>query len=256
MKYTLITGATGGLGKAFSELYAKDKNNLILVSTKTDKLQELKAELTSKYGVIVETFTADLSIDSERRAVYEYAKSLGFVNNLVNNAGFGDQSAFKDMDIENQLKMLEVNCGAVLYFTRMFINDMIDNDEGHIINIGSISSFVPGPYLSTYHASKAFVLSLGESVAHEIRKTKVRLLTLCPGPFVSGFVGRAGNIRVFQKMKPITAMSVAEYGYKKSKKGKRVAIVGFSNKVKMFLPRFVTRKFTTRMSCFNIQKNG
>ncbi len=256
MKYTLITGATGGLGKAFSELYAKDKNNLILVSTKQDKLEELKAEIVSKYGVKVEIIDADLSIDSERRKVYEFAKSLGFVNNLVNNAGFGNQSAFKDMDIELQLKMVEVDCQAVLYFTRMFITDMLNNDEGHIINVGSISSFVPGPYLSTYHASKAFVLSLGESVAHEIRKTKVRLLTLCPGPFVSGFLGRAGNIRVFQKMKPISAMSVAKYGYKKSLKGKRVAIVGFSNKVMMFLPRFVTRKFTTRMSCFNIQKKG
>ncbi len=256
MKYTLITGATGGLGKAFSELYAKDKNNLILVSTKPDKLEELKNEIVSKYGVAVETFTADLSSDSERKAVYEFAKSKGFVNNLVNNAGFGDQHPFKDMDIELQLKMVEVNCSAVMYFTRMFLTDMIENDEGHIINVGSISSFVPGPYLSTYHASKSFVLILGESVAHEIRKTKVRLLTLCPGPFVSGFVGRAGNIRVFQKMKPISAMSVAEYGYKKSKKGKRVAIVGLKNKVMMFLPRFVSRKFATKMSCFNIQKNG
>lgn len=256
MKYTLITGATGGLGRAFSELYAKDKNNLILVSTKKDKLEELKKELTEKYQIVVETFTADLSIDSERRKVYEFAKGLGFVNNLVNNAGFGDQCAFKDMDVENQLKMVEVNCTAVLYFTRMFIPDMIANDDGHIINVGSISSFVPGPYLSTYHASKAFVLSLGEAVAHEIRKTNVKLLTLCPGPFVSGFVGRAGNIRVFQNMKPITAMSVAEYGYKKSKKGKRVAIVGLKNKILLFLPRFVSRKFATRMSCFNIQKKG
>ncbi len=256
MKYTLITGATGGLGKAFAELYAKDKNNLILVSTKPDKLEELKTELSSKYGVDVKTFTADLSNDGERRAVYNFAKSLGFINNLVNNAGFGDQHPFKDMDIDLQLKMVEVNCMAVMYFTRMFLPDMVENDEGRIINVGSISSFVPGPYLSTYHASKSFVLNLGESVAHEIRKTKVRLLTLCPGPFISGFVGRAGNIRVFQKMKPISAMSVASYGYKMSKKGKRVAVVGVGNKIKMFLPRFVTRKFTTRMSCFNIQKNG
>ncbi len=256
MKYTLITGATGGLGKAFSELYAKDKNNLILVSTKKDKLEELKSEITSKYGVEVEIFTADLSKDDERRAVYEFAKEKGFVNNLVNNAGFGDQHAFKDMDIDLQLKMVEVNCQAVLYFTRMFLTDMLSNNEGHIINVGSISSFVPGPYLSTYHASKSFVLNLGESVAHEIRKTKVRLLTLCPGPFVSGFVGRAGNIRVFQKMKPISAMSVAEYGYKKSKKGKRIAVVGLKNKITVFLPRFVSRKFTAKASCFNIQKNG
>ncbi len=256
MKYTLITGATGGLGRAFAELYAKDKNNLILVSTKPDKLEQMKDELSSKYQIKVEIFTADLSDDKQRRAVYEFASKLGFVNNLVNNAGFGDQHAFKDMDVELQLQMVQVNCMAVLYFTRMFISDMIKNDEGHIINVGSISSFVSGPYLSTYHASKSFVLILGESIAHEIRKTKVRLLTLCPGPFVSGFVGRAGNIRVFQKMKPISAMSVAKYGYKKSLKGKRVAVVGLKNKITVFLPRFVSRKFTARASCYNIQKNG
>ncbi len=256
MKYTLITGATGGLGKAFAELYAMDKNNLILVSTNQEKLEELKRELTSKYDIDVKCFQADLSKDSQRKAVFEFALSLGFVNNLVNNAGFGDQHAFKDMDIELQLKMLQVNCAAVLYFTRVFLTDMIKNNEGHIINVGSISSFVPGPYLSTYHATKSFVLNLGEAVAHEVRKTNVRILTLCPGPFVSGFLDRAGNIRVFQKMKPISATSVAKYGYKKSKKGKRVAVVGLKNRITVFLPRFFSRKFVTKASCFNIQKNG
>ncbi len=256
MNYTLITGATGGLGKAFADIYAQNNNNLILVATKQDKLEELKDSIVEKYGVCVECVCADLSFQSEREKVFEFAQSKGFINNLVNNAGFGDQKAFVDMDISLQLKMIEVNCSSVMYFTRMFLPDMLKNNEGHIINTGSISSFVPGPYFSTYHATKSFVLNLGESIAHEIRKTKVKLLTLCPGPFVSGFVAKAGNDRVFEKIKPIPAEKVARYGYKMSQKGKRVAVVGFKNKLTVFAPRFFSRKFVTAQSSNTIKKNG
>jgi short-subunit dehydrogenase len=100
------------------------------------------------------------------------------------------------------------------------------------------------------------VLNLGESVAHEIRKTKVKILTLCPGPFVSGFVSRAGNDHVFEKIKPVPAEKVALYGYKKSKKGKRIAVVGFGNKLTVFAPRFFTRKFVTAVSSNTIKKGG
>lgn len=255
MKVTLITGATGGLGKAFAELYAKDKNDLLLVATKEERLKELKAEIESKYGVKADTFKADLSNKEECKAVYEYAKSKDyFVNNLVNCAGFGDRTDFKDMDVDLQLKMVDVNCSALLYFTRVFITDMLKNDEGHIINAGSLAGFVPGPYMCTYHASKAFVLNLGESIAHEIRKTKVKILTLCPGPFKSGFVDKARNDYTFAKIKPVSAEKVALYGYKKSLKGKRVAIVGFMNKITAFAPRFFSRKFVASVSAGTLKK--
>ena len=256
MNYTLITGATGGLGKAFAEIYAQNNNNLILVATNDDKLIQLKNSLEQKYKVNIEYISADLSVQSEREKVYAFAKEKGFVDNLVNNAGFGDQKAFADMDIEFQLKMIQVNCSAVTYFTRVFLTDMLEKKQGHIINTGSISSFVPGPYFSTYHATKSYVLNLGESIAHEIRKTKVKILTLCPGPFVSGFVAKAGNDRVFEKIKPIPAEKVAKYGYKMSQKGKRIAVVGFKNKLTVFAPRFFSRKFVTAQSSNTIQKNG
>ena len=254
MKYTLITGATGGLGKAFCELYAKDKNNLILVATNDQKLSDLKKQLVDKYGVEVEYISADLSNKDELKKVFDFAQEKGFVNNLVNNAGFGDRTDFKDMDVDLQLKMVDVNCNALLYFTRVFLTDMLNNDEGHIINVGSIAGFVPGPYMCTYHATKAFVLNLGESIAHEIRKTKVKILTLCPGPFESGFVGKAGNDYTFQKIKPVPAMKVAELGYKCSKQGKRVCVVGFGNKLTVFAPRFFPRDFVTAMSAGTLKK--
>lgn len=254
MKYTLITGATGGLGKAFCELYAKDGNNLIAVATNEQKLLELKKEIEEKYGVQVEYIACDLSDKAEYKRVFDFAQSKGFVNNLVNGAGFGDRTDFKDMDVDLQVKMVDVNCSALLYFTRAFLTDMLKENEGHIINVGSVASFVPGPYMCTYHATKAFVLNLGEAVAHEIRKSKVKLLTLCPGPFDSGFVARAGNDYVFEKIKPLPAMKVAEYGYKQSLKGKSVAVVGANNKFTVFIPRFFSRKFVTKVSAGTIKK--
>lgn len=255
MKTTLITGATGGLGKEFCHLYAKDKNNLFLVSTNGDKLFSLKAELEKEYDILVDYIQADLSLKEECEKVVSYAKEKGyFINNLVNAAGFGDRTDFKDMDIDLQMKLVAVNCSALLYFTRAFISDMLINNEGHIINVGSLAGFVPGPYMCTYHASKAFVLNLGESISHEIRKTKVKLLTLCPGPFISGFVNRAKNDWTFKKIKPVSAKKIAEYAYKKSLKGKRIAIYGFTNKLTAFAPRFFSRKFVASISAKTLKK--
>ncbi len=255
MKFTLITGATGGLGKAFSEIYAKNKNNLVLVGTSEQKLQALKNELNAKYDVIIDCVQADLSKKEELEKVYNFVKTNGyFINNLVNGAGFGDRTDFKDMDVNLQLDMVAVNCSALLYFTRTFITEMLERNEGHIINVGSMASFVPGPYMCTYHASKAFVLNLGESICHEIRKSKVKLLTLCPGPFESGFVSKAKNDWTFKKIKPVSAMKVAEFGYKKSIKGKRIAVLGFTNKLTTFAPRFFSRKFVASVSASTLKK--
>lgn len=258
MKITLITGATGGLGKALAKLYAKDGNNLLLSGTNQQKLTAMQSELQSEFpNITVDIFRANLTDRAACKALYAYAQDKGyFVNNLVNNAGFGDCNDFKDMDVDVQLNMLDVNCAAVLYFTRVFLTDMLKNDEGRIINVSSMAAFMPSPYMSTYHASKAYVLYLGEAVAHEIRKSKVRLLTLCPGPFDSGFVGTAGNTFTFEKIKPIPAEKVAAYAYKKSKKGARVAVVGFGNKITTFLPRIFSRKFVTTVAASTTKKNG
>lgn len=250
MKITLITGATGGLGKALAKLYAQDGNHLLLSGTNEEKLLVMKADFEKNFpSVTVDTFCADLSNPAECAALFRYAQEKEyFVNHLVNNAGFADATDFQDMDVNRQLSMLQVDCAALLYFSRVFLTDMLKNGEGTILNIGSISSFVPGPYMCTYHACKSFVLNLSEGIAHELRNTPIRVLTLCPGPFDSGFFTTAGNSHTCKKLKPITAEKVASYGYKKLKKGKRVAVVGFKNKLLIFCNRFLPRKWSTTIS--------
>ena len=258
MKYTLITGSANGLGKEFAKLYANDGNNLLLVDVDEKALLEVKEELVKECpNIEVKTLVCDLSLKEELYKVKKYVDDNNlFINNLVNSAGFGDRKDFLDMDIDFQMKMTDVDCNALLYFTRVFVEDMVKNNEGHIINVASIAGFYPGPYMCTYHACKAFVLLLGESISYELRKTNVKVLTLCPGPFESKFVEKAHNDYTFSKIKPMTAESVAQFGYKKSIKGKSLAIVGFKNRFSMFITRFFPRKFVTKISAKNMKKGA
>lgn len=255
MKTTLITGAANGLGREFAGIYAKENNNLLLIDVDETKLLEIVNELKNKYTVTVDYMVADLSSKEEIKKVYNYTVEKDhFVNNLVNCAGFGDRCDFVDMNIDKQLAMTDVDCNALLYFTKVFLDNMLKYDEGHIINIASIAGFMPGPFMCTYHACKAFVLLLGEAISYEIRKTNVKLLTLCPGPFLSEFVKKAHNDYTFKKIKPVTALKVAEFGYKKSIKGKSLAIVGFKNRLTVFACRFFPRKMVTMVSAKNMKK--
>lgn len=255
MKITLITGAASGLGLEFAKLYAKDNNNLLLVDINENNLKKAKDEILSNYNVVVDIVIADLANKNELKRVYEYTKEKGyFVNNLVNSAGFGDRTDFKEMNIERQMAMTDVDCNALLYFTRVFLDDMLKYDEGHIINISSIAGFMPGPYMCTYHACKSFVLMFGEAIAYELKNTNVNHLTLCPGPFLSNFVKEAGNDYTFKKIKPNTAENVAKFGYQKSLKGKTMAIVGFKNRLTVFACRFFPRKMVTMVSAKNMKK--
>lgn len=256
MKITLITGAANGLGKSFAKLYAKDNNNVLLIDIDENSLNETINELKNEFpNILIDSLIVDLNKIEELKKVYNYTLEKDyFVNNLVNSAGFGDRCDFIDMDIDKQIAMTNVDCNALLYFTRVFLDNMIKNDEGHIINISSIAGFLPGPYMCTYHACKGYVLLLGEAISYEIRKTNVKLLTLCPGPFMSKFVEKAHNDYTFSKIKPISSDEVAEFGYKKSLKGKSLAIVGFKNRLTILASKFAPRKLVTSSSAKTMKK--
>lgn len=257
MKVTLITGAASGLGRELSYLFARDGNHLLLIDIHIEGLKETKQEIEKINSFIhVDLLEVDLSDLNSYKKIYNYTEEKNyFINNLVNCAGFGDCCDINKMNIDKQLTMTNVNCNALLYFTKVFLDKMLEKNEGHIINISSIAGFMPVPYMCTYHACKSYVLLLGEAISYEIRKTNVKLLTLCPGPFTSSFVKQAHNDYTFTKIKPVSAKTVALYGYKKSQKGKKVAIVGFKNKLIIFATRFFPRSLITLISAKNIRKN-
>lgn len=251
-KVTLITGAASGLGRAFATIYKSRGHHLLLVDKDEAGLNKAKEEL----GEGVDVLPADLTKRDDLEKIFSTCQEAGyFVNVLVNCAGFGDRCDFIDMAIAKQLDMTEVNCNAPLYLTRVFLPDMLKADEGHIINISSIAGFYPGPYMCTYHATKGFLLLLGESISFELRKTNVHLLTLCPPPFKSGFVGKAHNDYTFSKIKPLSSEYVASYGVRMSDKGKSLAVIGFKNKLTLFASRFVSRKMIAKTSAKTMKKD-
>lgn len=220
MKVTLITGAASGLGRELSYLFARDDNHLLLIDIHIEGLKETKQEIEKINSFIhVDLLEVDLSDLNSYKKIYNYTEEKNyFINNLVNCAGFGDCCDINKMNIDKQLTMTNVNCNALLYFTKVFLDKMLEKNEGHIINISSIAGFMPGP-------------------------------------FTSSFVKQAHNDYTFTKIKPVSAKTVALYGYKKSQKGKKVAIVGFKNKLIIFATRFFPRSLITLISAKNIRKN-
>ena len=133
---------------------------------------------------------------------------------------------------------------------------MIKNNEGHIINVSSIAGLYPGPYMCTYHCCKSFVYSFSSALSYELRKTNIKVLTLCPGPFNSKFVDKAHNGYTFKLKKPLEAADVARIAYKKSQKGKDLYIIGFNNRVQYFFSRFVPHSFVLKTSAKTIKKDA
>ena len=255
-KFTLITGSGNGLGAEIAKIYASRGHNLLLVDINKEGLDSIKNELASQYKEIeIETLALDLTDRNNLQKVYDFTVENDlFINYLVNGAGFGDRCDFKDMSIQKQLKMNDLNIDALLYFTRVFLDNMLKNNEGNIMNISSIAAFMPGPFMCTYHATKAYVLNIGEAISHELKGTNVNLLTLCPGPFLSNFVKVAGNDYTFKKIKPLTAAQVAAIGVKALDKKKTLKIIGFKNRLTIFSIRLAPRKATTAVSAKMMKK--
>lgn len=248
-KATLITGAGSGLGKEFALLYASKGNNVVLIDINKDAILSVKEEIQKNPSVEVFTFVADLSKEETYAGVFNFTKENElFINNLVNCAGFGDCKDFKDMEVYKQIAMTNVCCNALLYFSRVYLDDMLTNNEGHIINVCSIAGLYPGPYMCTYHAVKGYVYNLSSAISFELRNTNIKCLTLCPGPFNSKFVSEAHNDFTFKKKKPLEAKEVAQIGYTQSMKGKDFYIIGKGNRFQYFMSRFVTRKTLLKTS--------
>lgn len=248
-KFVLITGATGGIGKALAHVYSKNGYNLVLVSTNTNKVHELSKELESTYGNVIYSYVTDLSDEYSYKNLYEYVKELNInLKIVINNAGFGDFNIFNESDLDKINEMIKVNITALTNLTYYFINYFLDkNKKGKIVNVGSIASFFSGPYLATYYASKNYVLSFSEGVDKEVKKKGIRVLTLCPGTTKTNFENKANldNSKLFKTLKPKTPESLAKYAYKKIKRGKSVIIHGTLNKTLIVLSKFAPRKLVT-----------
>lgn len=242
----LITGATSGIGRCIAETLSKKGWELVLTGRNEDMLKKLQKKLGK-----TEFITADLSDAIDVFRVYDFCKNMK-IDLLVNNAGYGIFGRFDETDLDDEIAMINVNIKAVHILTKLFLCDFKKRNHGRILNVASSAGFLTGPLLSSYYASKNYVVRLSLAVAEELRreKSKVTITVLCPGPVDTNFNNRAG---VTFSMKPVSPKYVAEYALKKTFSGSLIAIPEFTVRAGVFASRFVPYKLLS-MVTYGIQK--
>lgn len=186
----LVTGASSGIGRDIARELAKRKYNIIAVARGKEALENLKKELEEEYKINVDVRAMDL-IDREgcKKLHNEVKERYGTIDILVNDAGFGTCGKFTETDLDKELGMIDTNIVALHILTKLFLQDMVKTDKGHILNVASIAGFMPGPLMATYYSTKSYVVRLTQSIRHELfkQKSKVKISALCPGPVATNF---------------------------------------------------------------------
>lgn len=195
--WALVSGASGGLGQAFSRHLASCGANLVLTGRRQDALDDLATKLTTRYGIRTIVRPCDIASASERLTLVEDIAGRGIIiDTLINNAGFGAAGRIAETDPVRQTSQVEVNCEAVVHLCGLLLPGMIAAKQGSIINVASTAAFQPIPKFATYAASKSFVLSFTKALWAETNGTGVRVTAVCPGPTETGFFDVAGVPRM------------------------------------------------------------
>lgn len=239
MSYALITGASKGIGKAIAFELAAKGYHLALVARSADLLQQVAEEIRTKHSVDVQVFAADLSTPGAAQEVFGWTKQQEMtVSILVNNAGYGLSGLFESYPLEQHLAMLQVNCTTLVQLTYLFLPQLKQQKEAHILNISSSAAYQAVPYLSLYAASKSLVLSFSRGLRYELRKTSVNVTCICPGSTDTDFATRAQvgekAMKTAQKVN-MTPEQVGKTAVKAMFSKKAEVITGAINKLGGFL---------------------
>jgi short-subunit dehydrogenase len=241
-KTALITGASGGLGYDLASIFAENGFNIVLVARNNGRLLDLANQARQMFGVSAHVISKDLSRSEAPLEIFKELQSIDVkVDVLVNNAGYGILGAFGYSDPAQQINMLDVNIMAPVRLTALFLPAMLKKGEGRILNIASTAAFQPGPFMSGYYASKAFLVSFSAGLAEEIRDRGVTVSVLCPGPMATGFRARAGikQPTLFATLADVDSRVAARSGFEGLMAGKSIMIPGFLNKLGMLAGRIM-----------------
>ena len=244
----LVTGASSGIGRDIARYLSSKGYDLILVARRVDRLEELKKELNTK----VEIISLDLSSTFNSMKLYNEVKDEN-IDILINNAGFGIAGEFVDTSLDKEMDMIDLNIKTVHTLTKCFLKDFVEKNKGYILNVASSAGLMPGgPLMSTYYASKSYVLSLTLGIYEELRRmgSKVYIGALCPGPVDTEFNKVA---KVEFAVKSLPSEVVAKYAIDKMFKRKTIIIPGTGMKVASFFSNFAPRKLKLKFT-YNIQK--
>ena len=245
----LITGASSGIGLDLARLMAPNFD-LIITARNQEELEKLAHELEAQHGNEVHVIPADLARPLAPSELFTEIERRGLVVDvLVNNAGFGGYGDFAQSDLQRDLEMIQVNIASLTSLTKLAVRGMVQRRRGRIMNVASTAGFQPGPLMSVYYATKAYVIMFSEGIANELKGSGVSVTCLCPGPTATQFADRANmeKSRLF-KLGAMSSVDVARAGYKGMMAGKTLVIPGMMNKGLAFSVRFSPRKMVTAIS--------
>lgn len=247
--YTLITGASAGIGDALAKECAAMGRDLLLVARRKERLETLRDELTKKYGIACEILVMDLADQSSAKKLFQWCEQSNmFISCLINNAGFGLCGKFHELSLDRQLEMIDLNVRTLVELTHWFAGPMVAKGYGEILQNASVGGFQPGPGLNVYFATKAFVLHFTEALREELRGKGIKVSCLCPGSTSTEFFDVA-NAKVldFSTTGSMTSESVARCAMQGLIKDKGIIVPGVHNKLASNLNRLLPRSWVTRL---------
>jgi uncharacterized protein len=256
----LITGASSGIGEELARCFAKGGFGLVLVARSADKLRALASDLESVHGVVVRVQPADLSKPGAARTLAAALKRKRVaVDVLVNNAGVLEQGAFSDMAASRHQELIDLNVSGLTAMLAQFLPGMCDRGWGRVLNVASIAAFQPVPTLATYAATKAYVLSLTESLSEELKGSGVRITALCPGITATQMVSRAAEANDKLSKLPAfmvgDAAEVAAEGYRACLRGEVIRVPGVVNLATTLASRATPKWLLRSLSGMVVRRN-
>jgi hypothetical protein len=248
MNTALITGASSGIGEAFARKLAARGRNVLLVARSEDKLITLCNELGRINSIRAQHVALDLSQPDSPSRLFEEAQSRGLeIDLLVNNAGFGSFGDFAKLDLARQLNMIQLNVSALVELTHRFLLPMLQRRGGVIINVASTAAFQAVPFMATYAATKAFVLSFSEALWEENRPHGIHVMALCPGVTETNFFEAARSQKPPARASQ-TPEEVVEAALRGLRRRKSHVVSGWTNIVMVEAERLAPRSLVARIA--------
>lgn len=249
----LVTGASSGIGREMAHCFARDGADCVLLARSEEALHDLADTLTSRYDIEAHVLPADLSVPGIAADIESILQERGLsVDVLVNNAGFGARGAFAELGEQRQIDMIRVNVTALTHLTRRLLPGMLERGRGGVLNVASTASFQPGPNMSVYYATKAYVLSFSEGLTEEVAGSGVTVTCLAPGPTRTSFTENADveESNLFQWRAPMTPEAVSRAGYDAFRAERTLVVPGWPNKIGAFMIRFTPRPLARKVTAW------
>ncbi len=253
-EYALITGASSGIGRSLALLFAQNRIPTILVARREADLVELSLQIKKTAGRdLAVVYPCDLTNEKSFAEMLTWIKDQNLtIKYLVNNAGFGNSGAFLTVPEAQEVNLLHLNIEVVVRLCHSIGNQMKNRGGGHILNVGSTAGYLPGPYMSNYYASKAFVNSFSQGLHEELKPFGISVTVLAPGPVETAFVDRAGlrSSALFKSLSVMTPDPVAQAGFRAMMRNQAVCLPGWQPKIMIPLLRLIPANLLRKVSAF------